>query len=384
MIELNRPCERIQPEVDEHHFHPFEISFCGHSNSGKTTLITKIIQRLCLNYTIGYIKHDAHSFQMDHEGKDTDKAWKSGANTVFIVDSSHSAEILSGPVDIIRQRSCFLNCDIVLVEGFKKSFIDKIVVIDEDEKILDMVLSGDLKRVVAFVGQKKFIDSLPEGIPYFCRDDSDTIADFVIASFKKKISQTPLYGLVLAGGRSRRMQEDKALLSYHGQPQTEVCYHLLSERCEKVFLSARMNQWEQGRFSHITQLHDKFIDMGPIGGILTAMQTYPKAAWLVVACDLPYLDQMTLQTLVGARNPFKMATAFKSMEDEMPEPLCSIYEPKSYSRLLQGLGVGLRCPRKILINSAIQLITLTQNTLVNVNDQKHRAKVMKQISEVRP
>lgn len=374
----------MKSAADRYFFNPFEISFCGHSNAGKTTLITSIIRKLSASYSIGYVKHDAHAFQMDREGKDTDRAWKSGASTIFIVDGSHSAEIASGPVDIIRQKTLLLNCDLVLVEGFKKSLIDKIVVIDQNKKILEMYQSGVLENVVAFVGQEEAIAGLPAHVPYFHRDSIDSIAEFVLSRFKDKIGRTPLYGLVLAGGRSLRMQEDKSLISYHGRPQAEVCYHLLSETCGNVFLSARANQWNEGQFSCLQQLHDRFLDIGPLGGILTAMISHPQAAWMVVACDLPCLDQATLQTLLKGRNPFRMATAFQSAEDAFPEPLCAIYEPKSYSRLLQGFGVGVQCPRKMLINSSIRMLTLSHNSLENVNDQIHRAKISKQFCNTTP
>ena len=50
---------------------------------------------------------------------------------------------------------------------------------------------------------------------------------------------TPIYGLVLAGGRSTRMQRDKAALLYHGRTQIEWAMDLLRPHVEKVFLSVR-------------------------------------------------------------------------------------------------------------------------------------------------
>jgi len=110
--------------------------------------------------------------------------------------------------------------------------------------------------------------------------------------------------------------------------------------------------------------------MGPMGAILSAMQFNPKVAWLVLACDYPLMDEATLQHLIKNRKPKAAATAFKSLEEHgFPEPLVTIYEPKSYMALLQFLGLGYSCPRKMLINSTIQLLEPTnKKAFQNANE----------------
>jgi molybdopterin-guanine dinucleotide biosynthesis protein A len=64
-----------------------------------------------------------------------------------------------------------------------------------------------------------------------------------------------------------------------------------------------------------------------------------------------------------------MATAFYDSEGKFPEPLITIWEPRSYPQLLQFLGLGYSCPRKALINSDVKLLTITDVAeLRNVND----------------
>ena len=110
-----------------------------------------------------------------------------------------------------------------------------------------------------------------------------------------------------------------------------------------------------------------------MGGILSALQLDPNSAWLVVPCDLPFLSTATLQYLAEHRNPGKVATAFQSSENEFPEPLTSIWEPRSYGVLLRFLSLGYSCPRKALINSDIELLTPPNpNDLRNVNTPQER------------
>jgi len=106
-----------------------------------------------------------------------------------------------------------------------------------------------------------------------------------------------------------------------------------------------------------------------LGGILTAMTKFPEAAWLVLACDLPFVNEGAIAKLMETRNPFKLATAYRSAQEHgMPEPLCAIYEPKAVFRLLQFLGQGMACPRKILMNSDVCLIVLDEEfVLDNIN-----------------
>ena len=55
-------------------------------------------------------------------------------------------------------------------------------------------------------------------------------------------STAKLFGLVLSGGKSTRMGTDKGLIEYHGLPQREHLYHLLSKVCERTFISLRREQ----------------------------------------------------------------------------------------------------------------------------------------------
>ena len=70
----------------KNNFHPRLFGFAGFSGSGKTTLIEKLIVQMKNQFVIGYIKHDAHHFSIDHQGKDTFRQYAAGAQVVFIND----------------------------------------------------------------------------------------------------------------------------------------------------------------------------------------------------------------------------------------------------------------------------------------------------------
>jgi cyclic pyranopterin phosphate synthase len=184
-------------------------------------------------------------------------------------------------------------------------------------------------------------------------------------------AEAPMYGLVLAGGRSMRMGQDKALLRYvKGCSQLQACHDLLTRYCQKVFVSARSEQQalqdEYGKFPCII---DSFLDAGPLGGILSAQRQHPGVAFLVVAIDLPGLDDPTIGALLKERSPQHDATAFLAKSGEFLEPLCTIYEPKSFSSLLNLFGEGLKCPSKMLGRMQVHAVhqEFSGDPLQNIN-----------------
>jgi len=165
----------------------------------------------------------------------------------------------------------------------------------------------------------------------------------------------PLYGLVLAGGASRRMGRDKATLDYGGRSQLASAYALLARHCERAFVSVRADQVSEPARAALPQIVDGAAGSGPIAGIAAAQAAHPEAAWLVVACDLPFLGDATLEHLVERRGSSPI-TAFRSTHDGLPEPLCAIYEPATRGPLQEAIAQGRLCPRKFIIASGVPLL----------------------------
>lgn len=179
---------------------------------------------------------------------------------------------------------------------------------------------------------------------------------------------SPLFGLVLAGGASTRMHSDKAVLNYHGQPQLRWAFDLLSRCCDASFVSVRPDQRDDPARAAFPQMVDRAPGQGPIAGISAALSAQPKAAWLVLACDLPFVTERTLQHLIARRDSCKVATAYRSSHDGLPEPLCAIWEPHAREPVLAYMATGKTCPRKFLINSDVALLDLPdERALDNVN-----------------
>ncbi|WP_267220501.1 NTP transferase domain-containing protein [Dyella silvae] len=185
-------------------------------------------------------------------------------------------------------------------------------------------------------------------------------------------SRPPLYGLLLSGGASQRMRQDKAALAYRGEPQLLRAWHLLEAVTERCFLSVRESQRDDTLRAGLPQIVDSYDAIGPAAGILSAQERYPEAAWLVLACDLPLLGADTLRSLIAARDAGVDATAFTSRHDGLPEPLCAIWEPSTHALLKQRYDAGSYCPRKTLIQSRTVLLPAPGEALDNVNTPEER------------
>ena len=90
------------------------------------------------------------------------------------------------------------------------------------------------------------------------------------------MSAPDLYGLVLTGGRSRRMQRDKAALQYAGKPQLARAMELLAPLVARCFVSVRADQLYDPHRAAYDTIADLRADLGPIGGIHAALHAHPR------------------------------------------------------------------------------------------------------------
>lgn len=178
----------------------------------------------------------------------------------------------------------------------------------------------------------------------------------------------PIYGLALIGGKSLRMGTQKAELVYHEQAQYLHLYEQLSLFCKRTFFSVS-NSFSIDKTHKNEVILDKNEYAGPYNGLMSAHDAYPKVAWLVLACDLPFLGENELKTLVEFRNPNKPATALCSKTTGAPEPLVCIWEPHGLEQAKAHIKTSDDIsPKNFLINSGAALVhTDNEECLFNAN-----------------
>ncbi len=341
-----------RPELGE--FGRDELAIIGTTCANIKNLASKIINGLTCK--VAYVDAD---HKTEERGVNDNTVSSNGGYLEYTDKITFRRIDFKRDPNIFQRRMLFNEQDLVLVNGNHFAAKSQIVVVDpvknlekKQDKLSDVVLIL-LKEKDAVIPD--FLQKLPgfHKIPVLSFDDETRIIDFVKSFLAQKVPA--LHGLILSGGQSSRMKMDKGSLSYHGISQRQYLFNLLSNYCNKTFISCNAQQAVE-LDGELPIIRDNFLQLGPMGGILSALQTDPNAAWLTVACDLPYLSEKTIQYLVQNRNPSKTATAFLDPKGEFPEPLITIWEPKSYSILLQFLSQGYSCPRKALIISDIELL----------------------------
>ena len=200
----------------------------------------------------------------------------------------------------------------------------------------------------------------------------------------RHITTPPIKGLVLIGGKSARMGTDKSELNYHGKPQKEFLRDVLVKQGMDTFYSVRngsdvtSSTVEKSQTSQ--NIPDTIFNLGPFGGIYSAFQKDPNAAWFVLATDLPFVNETLVKLLLEKRNPAKVATTVKGKGKSFPEPLIAIYEPKAYPIFEQFLSEGNISPKALLINSDVEIIEVEDQLIRNVNTSEEYKAAKKELA----
>jgi molybdopterin-guanine dinucleotide biosynthesis protein A len=269
--------------------------------------------------------------------------------------------------------------DLALVNGNHYAAPHQIVFLDSKKEDSLKRRKDQLTDVLAYV--KVDADIWPwlmedETIPVFEQDQLDEI--IALLRSQSRLSTPELNAVILAGGKSLRMGEDKSQLRYFNETQE---LHL-AEICQNLGLPTFISKDKDGSGSigQFEIVPDSFVGLGPFGAVLSAFRKKRNVAWLVVACDLPFIDQDVIKELIKSRDPSKFMTTLRSDEKEFGEPLAAIYEPRMYPRMLHALGLGYSCPTKVLRNSNREEIEVAAKTVDNINTKEEFEKVKSDLS----
>ncbi len=359
----------VRPSIGSYHSNEWAIY--GSTCDNIEQLYRQIEYRL-EEYTLTYI--DA-----DHHTKTLDTVYRQGKKIY-----SQSAE---NPPNEYDDKIGLLQSDAVFINGNHYPATRQIVIIDFDKEDslrrredqltnIDLILiKNQSEKCYDFVRDKAHKDTLI--LPL---EDLSSIVDHLRRRIKERTPR--LKALILAGGKSTRMGVDKTNIAYHNNTAHPI--HL-ANICKGLGIDTYISKGYNYKGEEVdgySVIKDRLVDMGPFGAIISAFIYDPDAAWLVLACDLPFVDSDSIKKLITERDSGKIATTYIGDGNPFPEPLISIYEPSAYKRLLSFMALGYSCPRKVLINSDIKTVTLHDNTIIaNANTPDERDHAMEQLKK---
>jgi molybdopterin-guanine dinucleotide biosynthesis protein B len=158
------------------------VSFVGRSNTGKTTVIERLIPILIeRGLKVAIIKHHPHDFEIDIPGKDTYRYKKAGA-AMAILASPHKVAVVEDTEAELTLEEIITryihDVDLLIVEGFKREAIPKIEVFQRKTDGDAPVCAGN-RNLIAIVTDESIVTSLP----VFSRDDVGGVAEFILSRF---------------------------------------------------------------------------------------------------------------------------------------------------------------------------------------------------------
>jgi molybdopterin-guanine dinucleotide biosynthesis protein A len=150
-----------------------------------------------------------------------------------------------------------------------------------------------------------------------------------------------LSAVLLAGGESRRMGEDKAALLFHGTPLWQVQLNCLRKlQPAELLLSARTDpHWRPGDIRFVA---DATPSRGPLSGLAAALEQIGTSHLVALAIDMPFMTHTYLQTLCHRMAP---GCGVMPMIADSAEPLAAIYPAEAdvdLARVLQGNDFSLQ------------------------------------------
>lgn len=307
------------------------LAVCGFSGSGKTTLIEAAIPHLIeRGLSVAVVKHDAHGFVVDKAGKDSDRFFRAGATVALRGPGEQffrrsGAQLLTLEAiltDLARDH------DLLLVEGHKDTPLPKLWVGNAEGSappdqvtMVQEILPWDSDRL------KCLLEWIDRWLPEAWR-------------------LRPLYAGLLVGGKSSRMGSPKQLLNFGGSTLGEIAAHALSNGIKEADAESdaqfNPNLVILGAgplpdaLQSLIRLPDTLGLAGPLAGLLAAHRWAPRAAWVLAACDHPWLNAAEIRWLVEQRRPGAW-TILSRQSDDHPCPTLALYEPQALTVLERSL-----------------------------------------------
>ena len=306
------------------------VAVVGRHNSGKTTLVVKLIGELVeRGYDVGSVKHHHKgNFNIDIPGKDSYRHREAGASETVIACPGQIARIrtVEGETECFDIVKSMPGHDIVIVEGYRKSGLPTIEIMraanEADAKVAAAFVEGarngvplgtdftqesrgdaafvvdaDLAEKSPTANTVAIVTDIPEaagaaeayGIPAFGLEDVTRIADFLEQGYlRPKVTV-----VIQAGGESRRMGQSKALVPFAGRPLMCRMVERLSPVADELIITT--NEAERLEFLKSENPHlnlrlvpDLHKTRGALPGLHTAFEAASNPFVAVVACDMVF------------------------------------------------------------------------------------------------
>lgn len=298
---------------------PPRVHLVGRQDQGKTTLLIELVQRLTEGgLRVGTIKHSGHDHPVDVPGKDSFRHRAAGGTPAALVTHDGIGVFLPrGEAPYLDLAPLYRRCDLLLVEGdLQAEGALKVEVFRAGQGHAEP-LASERSDIAAVISD----DPVPAGITRWPREDLESLSRALLALARpRRAART----FILAGGRSQRFGSDKALAQPRDRTLLEETHDLARAPLLSHGVTAIARRAGQYDSLGIATLGDDTPDLGPMGGLLTALRHLDHGeTWaLLLPCDLWGLQPRWLNLLLTTPRCGQRAVAFRG---DLWQPLPGLY-----------------------------------------------------------
>ena len=294
---------------------PVIFAVSGVKNSGKTTLITKVISILTdKGLKVATIKHDGHDFEADVEGTDTYRHLQAGAYGTAVFSGSKFMVVKKQDNTTEGQlREYFKEADLILLEGFKYDRYPKVEIVRRGNSERSICPREGLKAIVSDFE----VDNCGD-IPILDLNDPHQTAELI---YDYWYAASHLSMVVLAGGLSSRMGRDKSDLTYKGKSFLEIQI----EKGRELGIQDILVSGYHGDSCTETIVKDRYEKKGPLGGLEASFRQCKNEKCLVLSVDCPLVPVEELRCLIR-KNAESQYRAVIMKHGDKEESLMGVYQ----------------------------------------------------------
>ncbi len=172
-------------------------------------------------------------------------------------------------------------------------------------------------------------------------------------------------GIILCGGLSSRMGEDKGLVSYRGLALVEYSIFVLKELTDRIFLSTANPAYQKFGYPLIPDIVGP---IGPMGGIFSCMSTLKVSDYFVLSCDIPNVTTDLARKLLGFANFYDVSVPLS--EDNKVHPLFGYYSDRVMPYMKKQIDKKNFKMTDLLNKVKTNYFSISSDVLKNINFQK--------------
>ena len=162
-------------------------------------------------------------------------------------------------------------------------------------------------------------------------------------------------GIILCGGKSKRMGTNKALLKLNGKFVIQYVVDVLNIFCDEILLSANSKELE---VLNIPIIRDEFSGIGPIAGIYSTLKQSNNAINIILSCDTPFINEGFVRYLLDNANNYDVVLPV--FENHL-QPMTGIFNKNIAHHILNEIKQGNYIPPRIFEKVGLNKIKIDEN-----------------------